>query len=186
MRRTTRFAAVAVIALIAAAAGFWTARHLDPSQGTARSVPVATIPPDDVALPDLTGYSRRLSEWRGKVVLVNFWASWCGPCREEIPLLKRMQATWGKRGLQVIGIAVDDEENVSAYHRAVKFNYPVLIGDLEGLALMARYGNETGGLPYSVVLDANGRPISHKLGAYEAAELTAVISRSLIPQPKPR
>lgn len=131
--------------------------------------------PDEYALPDLDGRSHRLSEWRGKVVLVNFWATWCGPCREEVPLLKDAQTRLQSQGLQIVGIAVDDWEPVAAYDREVRFNYPVLLGAADALELLTRYGNPQGSLPYSVVLDRSGTPVSRKVGAYRPDELDHVL-----------
>jgi thiol-disulfide isomerase/thioredoxin len=186
--RALRILVVAGVAIGAAAAGVWTANYfLAPTVVTA---PPEKVSPRDVALTDLDGYSRRLSDWHGKIVLVNFWATWCPPCLEEIPLLQRAQATWGKHGLQIVGIAIEEEEAVSAFQRTAKLSYPVLIGETDGigapdgLALMAEYGNPGGGLPFSVVLDRNGNVLGTKRGAYKAAELQSLLSRLLRPQQK--
>lgn len=133
----------------------------------------------DVTLPDLDGRARSFSEWKGKTLVVNFWATWCAPCREEIPLLKAAQERYSARGLQIVGVAIDDIADVLAYNRSMVINYPTLVADLSTLSLMAQYGNSTGGLPYTLLFDANGRMISQKLGAYRHDELHRAIESAL-------
>jgi thiol-disulfide isomerase/thioredoxin len=127
--------------------------------------------------PDLSGEVRRLTEWRGKALVVNFWASWCAPCREEIPLLNAAQQQHASSGLQVVGIAVDTAPNIREFTRTVQINYPVLIADAGGIELMRELGNRAGGLPFTVLLDRQGRLAGRKLGAYSGAELqTALVA----------
>ncbi len=129
--------------------------------------------------PDISGNGRSLAEWRGRPLLVNFWASWCAPCREEIPLLNAAQQQHGRSGLQVVGIAVDNAGNISQFTRAVPIVYPVLIAEAAALPLMRNLGNSAGALPFTVLVDRHGRLASHKLGAYSAAELDADLTRLL-------
>lgn len=131
------------------------------------------------SFPDTTGKSRRLLEWRGKALIVNFWASWCAPCREEIPLLNAAQQQLGFRGLQVVGIAVDTAVNVGEFTKITTFSYPVLIADAAGIDLMRDLGNRAGGLPFNVLVDRQGRLVAHKLGAYSASELQAALGALL-------
>lgn len=105
---------------------------------------------------DLEGRPKRLDTWRGKVLLLNFWATWCSPCRMEIPLLARWQAEYGKKGLQVVGIAVDEQEAVRNFLQRNPISYPVLLGGGEAVLLMERLGNRVGALPFSVVLSREG------------------------------
>lgn len=134
------------------------------------ATPAAAV---DFALPDLAGRQRALSEWRGQVILLNFWATWCPPCREEIPLLIRLHERYATQGLAIIGIAIDRQQEVDDYRRALEIPYPILMAEEEGLALLARYGNRPGSLPYSVVIDRNGAIAERKLGIYREAELEA-------------
>lgn len=178
MAPLARRALFIVIAVIALAAGFWAALSMRSPSDDLDYTP-------DFALPDIDGYSRQLSHWRGKVILVNFWATWCAPCREEIPLLKRAQERHAARGLQVIGVAIDSEEAVSAYHREIRFNYPVLIGEIDAIWLLPAYGNPTGGLPFSALINAEGRIIHRKAGAYRPEELEAALESALPNRPDP-
>ncbi|MGQ0525653.1 MAG: TlpA family protein disulfide reductase [Betaproteobacteria bacterium] len=115
-------------------------------------------------LPDLTGQPQGLSQWRGSVVVVNFWATWCAPCREEIPILISLQDKYRARGLQVVGIAIDQRDKVAAFAREFNINYVVLLGGLETIELTRQTGNRVGALPFTVVVDRNGRIVSRELG----------------------
>jgi thiol-disulfide isomerase/thioredoxin len=128
---------------------------------------------------DLHGRSRRLVEWQGKALLCNFWATWCAPCREEIPLLTTAQQQHATKNLQVVGIAIDNAANVSAFATSTKVSYPILLADASAIELMRRLGNRSGGLPFSVALDRHGRLAGRKLGAYAAAELATTIAALL-------
>ena len=98
------------------------------------------------ALPDLSGQAQRIDQWKGRVLVINFWATWCPPCREEIPAFIRAQEKLGPKGLQVVGIAVDQLDKVKPYAAEMRINYPVLVGDLEAIDLARQAGNRLGGL----------------------------------------
>jgi thiol-disulfide isomerase/thioredoxin len=121
--------------------------------------------------PDLNGEARRIHDWRGKVVVVNFWATWCEPCREEIPLLIAISEKYGGKGVEVVGIGIDTLAKISEFASKYSIRYPLLVGDARALDILRGLGNTAGGLPYSVVLDRNGTVSSRKLGAYKAGEL---------------
>jgi thiol-disulfide isomerase/thioredoxin len=125
---------------------------------------------------DLSGASHRLLEWQGKALLCNFWATWCAPCREEIPLLSAAQQQHGPKKLQVVGIAIDNAANVREFSESTRIGYPVLLADATAIGLMRRLGNRGGGLPFTVALDRHGRLAGRKLGAYAAPELAATIA----------
>jgi thiol-disulfide isomerase/thioredoxin len=121
--------------------------------------------------PDLSGRQRRLSEWRGQPILCNFWASWCAPCREELPLLDAAQQEHAAIGLQIVGIAIDSAVNIRQYLKSIPVRYTVLIAEGSAIDLMRRLGNRNAALPFTVALDRAGRLRQRKLGAYTAAEL---------------
>lgn len=122
------------------------------------------------AFPDLSGKPTPVAHWRGKALVCNFWATWCAPCREEIPLLDAVQQRHGAQ-LQVLGIAIDNAANVAKFAESVRIGYPLLVAGSAGIDLMARLGNNSGALPFTVLLDRRGRLAGRKLGAYSAAEL---------------
>jgi peroxiredoxin len=111
----------------------------------------------DFTLPDLEGQSRRLEEWDGQVVLLNFWAPWCPPCRKEVPDFIALQERYGSRGFSVVGITIDTRDNAQTFADTMGINYPVLIAEEQGIEIAKRYGNRVGALPYSVLLDRQGR-----------------------------
>jgi thiol-disulfide isomerase/thioredoxin len=145
---------------------------------------LAPIAQPTLRLPDIHGAPHALSDWRGQVVLVNFWATWCPPCREEIPLLVDAQRRYGSRGFQVVGVALDDRDAVAAYGARMRINYPLLVGEDAVLTTMAELGNAGGALPYSVFLDPQGRPVVRKIGAFSATELDKEV-RALLENPRP-
>ena len=105
-------------------------------------------------LPDMTGTVRQSSEWDGKPKLLNFWATWCAPCRREIPLLKKTQDEYAELNLQIIGIAVDFHDDVVAYAEEAEFNYPILVGQEEAMAVAETSGVDFIGLPFTMVVSS--------------------------------
>jgi peroxiredoxin len=187
---------VALIGIGAAMLGFSVARFLTPPSVEA---PAATTdfalrdlagkthslaaeepqPAADFQLPTLGGQQLRLHDQRGKVVLLNFWATWCPPCRREIPLFIELQRRYAKQGLQIVGISVDNPEAVARYWQEMRINYPLLIADETTFELMAAYGNSQGGLPYSVLIAADGRIAGVKIGPYHREELETALKPHL-------
>jgi thiol-disulfide isomerase/thioredoxin len=129
----------------------------------------------EAGFPDLSGKPRRLAEWQGKVVLVNFWATWCAPCREEIPLLVAAWREYGPGGVEVLGIAIDNVAKIVEFTATVPISYQILVAEANGIDLMRRLGNSSGGLPYTVVADRRGVLVHRKLGALKQADLDAIL-----------
>ena len=174
MSRTTLAAVVAIVVILATAGGYLANRHWFATSGTV--LPEQRI---SFTLPDLSGTPRSLDEWRGRPLLVNFWATWCAPCRREIPLLKQAQAEHGD-SLQVIGIAVDYVEEVVTYAETAAFNYPVLVGQEEAMAAAETSGIEFLGLPFTMVIAADGQLIKTHMGEIldtQIEEIVAVLER---------
>lgn len=134
-----------------------------------------------LVLPDVDGRQQPLSQWRGKVLVVNFWATWCAPCREEMPEFVAAQARDGPKGVQFVGIAVDDPDKVRAFAQEVKLNYPALIGGYGAIELSKTLGNELAALPFTIVVDREGRVAHTQLGPLKRSALDGLLSR-LLPQ----
>ena len=124
---------------------------------------------------DLRGEARRLRDWQGRVVVCNFWATWCAPCREEVPILRAAQQQWAGQGIEVVGIGIDSVANIREFAAIFAVNYPILLGDPATIGLMRKLGNSAGGLPYNIVLDRQGAIARRKLGAFSAPELRQAV-----------
>lgn len=173
-RSTLAIIVVAILgALLGLLAGGWYQR------GPERQLPagVTVLHPGDhrvdLSLPDPEGKPRHLSEWDGQVVLVNFWATWCGPCRQEMPLLDRFASTWAGKGLQVVGVALDDDDAVRAYLKDNPVAYPILVHASNDADPALIFGDTRGVLPYSVLLGRDGRILDQRMGSFSQASLTA-------------
>jgi thiol-disulfide isomerase/thioredoxin len=128
------------------------------------------------SLSDLKGVERHSSEWAGKILVVNFWASWCPPCIREIPGFVRLQEKYAEQ-VQFVGIALDQKAPVQAFVERTKMNYPVLISEREGISLSKELGNKRGGLPFTVVIDVTGAIVSRHLGELSETKLEALIQQ---------
>ena len=129
----------------------------------------------EATLPDLAGRAQRLDQWRGKVVVVNFWATWCLPCRDEIPAFIRAQQKLAPQGVQIVGIAIDQLDKVKPFASEMGINYPVLIGELDAMDLTREAGNRLGGLPFTVLLDRSGKLVSSELGGITEEKLDQLV-----------
>ncbi len=134
-----------------------------------------------LVLPDVDGRQQPLSQWQGKVLVVNFWATWCAPCREEMPHFIAAQARDGAKGLQFVGIAVDQVDKVREFAQDIRLNYPALIGGLGAIELSKALGNELAALPFTIILDRSGSVVHTQLGPLKAAQLDALLDRLLAP-----
>jgi thiol-disulfide isomerase/thioredoxin len=127
-----------------------------------------------IAMPDTSGNVRKLSEWRGRPLVVNFWATWCDPCRREIPLLKKLRHERTDESLEIVGIAVDSADAVSQYTHTIGIDYPVLIGEKDGLAAIEAFGMDTV-FPFTVFADTQGRIFTVKVGELHRDEARVIL-----------
>lgn len=175
MKKTGLIVSGAVIAVVAAYLGFYLQQkapvvtprssvvtekfHIKgvtggvPAFRSANDMPGQQRP--DFTLPDQQGRDRHVKEWDGQVLVINFWATWCPPCRKEIPEFIELQNEYGGQGLQFVGIALEKAEDVTDYAREMGINYPILTGELSAIRIAEEYGNQTGALPYTVIIDRN-------------------------------
>ncbi len=182
MKRTFAVAAVAVLAVgLGVAAEHWLRRGAngaETAQTAADNVAASSTPASGAVaqllsapLRDVGGNPQTLAPYKGHVLVVNFWASWCGPCVAEMPELVRLHDAYGGKGIQFIGIGVDSAQNVQNFLKKVPVDYPILVSGFGGADLARSLGNAAGALPFTVVIDANGVVRSTKLGQIVPADL---------------
>ena len=178
--------ALLAVALLAAAGGYFAAMQMGPGRGAAalgenpeQDLQVGAIRPD-FTHKDLDGRPVSAAEFDGGVLLVNFWATWCKPCVEEMPMLSRLQDDLAGQGFRVVGIALDEPGRAAEFAAEMELSYPVLVGEADVVITNRRYGNASGMLPYSVLVDAQGVVRWTSLGALEASELERRV-RGLLP-----
>ena len=148
-------------AILATVAGFFAYRATLSDRSVAE--PVAELM--RLSLPDVSGKDQSLAQWRDKILIVNFWATWCEPCREEIPGLVRARDKLLSSNVEFVGIAIDQVAKVVDFARNVHVSYPLLMADATGLDLVRTLGNPSGGLPFTVVLDRKGMVAHRNLGS---------------------
>jgi thiol-disulfide isomerase/thioredoxin len=127
--------------------------------------------------PDDTGRLQPLSQWRGQVMVLNFWASWCAPCREEMPDFVALRTQFRPSGVEFVGIAIDNPASVSQFLQQMPVNYPILIGEGAAHSLARQLGNPSGALPYTIVLDRDGNIVLSHLGRLPRATLEAALRK---------
>jgi thiol-disulfide isomerase/thioredoxin len=169
--------------LLASVAGV--ALFLAPAEGDGpATAPIAGINISPGALyatrfPDTAGHVQELGQWQQKLLVINFWATWCAPCREEMPILDRMQQKYGGNGLQIVGIAVDSTSNVINFAKSNPMTYPLLPDERLAIEFSKRLGNRLGLLPHTAIVRPGGDIIFLKLGVLKEAELDALIQRNI-------
>lgn len=195
MMKTKQMAALAVIAALAAALGIGAQHWMQerpkgsgreegpssaavdgaktPTRAGATADPVTAL--WNAPLTDPSGKPATLAPFKGHITVVNFWASWCGPCVEEMPTLARLHHQYVGKGVQFVGVGVDSQKNVAAFLQKVPVDYPVFVSGFGGADLARNLGNGAGALPFTVVIDANGAVRSTKLGEVVPSELKATL-----------
>ncbi|MDM8560473.1 TlpA disulfide reductase family protein [Candidatus Parabeggiatoa sp. HSG14] len=161
--------AIAVVSMVNAIVFFWY------SPKTSEPQPITHRP--TFSFPDLQGKTRTNTEWDGKIVIVNFWATWCPPCIREIPLFIKLQKKYGYQGLQFVGITFDKFGFVKNFVNETGMNYPSLIGEQGKVITLAQeLGNQMGVLPYTVIIDRKGNIILRHPGEMDQAQIERIIS----------
>jgi thiol-disulfide isomerase/thioredoxin len=170
--KVTRAFALLAVAIMALSGGYFV--HLWLLEPESANDPASVLLA--ASLPDLAGRQQPLTQWQGKVIIVNFWATWCPPCLREIPEFVRVQERLGARGVQFVGIAIDDHAKVAAFVASHAINYPVLMAESEGIALARAAGNRLGGLPFTVIIDRQGRTAKVELGTLDEKKLIPLLT----------
>ena len=175
MKRPARILAILAVAVLAGVAGYLTREH---SQSETAGI---EIPADAgrellaTRLPDADGTLQPLEQWRGKVLILNYWATWCPPCMKEIPDFASVARDFADKPVQFVGISIDRVENVTAFDERMDVPYPLLIAPPQALEATARLGNTAQALPFTVILDARGEIGHLKLGVLNKSELEGKI-----------
>ncbi len=171
----TKVIAIAILLIGVLVGGYLLQREMAQEE----AIPVAQAsgePQLSFTLPDLDGTPRQLSDWDGKARIVNFWATWCAPCRREIPLLKQTQAEHSADNLQIIGIAVDFPEEVAAYAEEAQFNYPILVGQEDAMAAAEASGVEFIGMPFTLIVSTDGRLLKAHMGEIVESHIQTILA----------
>ncbi len=182
MRNSTRFLFALVAAMIAMAAGIFIGLETRHERAPEPSLPAEAITRlFATRLNDAEGKLQAFSQWRGKTLVVNFWATWCPPCREEMPSFSQLQTKYAANNVQFVGIALDTSDNVISFSKRHPVAYPLLIADSEATELTRLLGNSTLALPYTVVLDTSGQSQLARLGRVSEQELDSVLQKLTLP-----
>ena len=177
----------AAVAIACGAGGAWVNDRQEQaaaaSAGAAKAAPAHSAHAAPLAAPvaalfgqqlkDAKGVDQALAQWQGKGLVVNFWATWCGPCVEEMPELSALQAENKGKNLQIIGIGIDSPSNIAEFAEKHKIAYPVYVGGMSGTDLSRQLGNGHGGLPFTVLIGADGQVKKTYLGRLKFDELRA-------------
>ncbi len=172
MRRSAQTALIAAVVIVAAVAGHLAGRGMAPDTASTKEAAAALFA---LTLPDSAGASHALAQWRGKIVVINFWATWCPPCREEIPAFAAVSRRLAGEPVQFVGLSLDSAENVRAFAQEFDVPYPLLIASYDVLGLVAAAGNPSQALPFTLIVDRRGEIHHAELGALNTAELEGKI-----------
>jgi thiol-disulfide isomerase/thioredoxin len=134
----------------------------------------------EFSLPDTTGKQHAMSEWQGKLRVINFWATWCPPCREELPALVELQKQYVPKNVQFLGIAIDDAEPVTEFLSKMAINYPMLIAGQGGIELAYSLGNFASAIPFTIIVDKENNVVFHHSGELSKAQLQEAIDKLLV------
>jgi thiol-disulfide isomerase/thioredoxin len=171
VNRWLRAAVIVTVALVAGSAGYYFNR-LDSSSKLAATAANSLV---RAPLYSLDGKPQTLLQYQGNVLVINFWATWCAPCREEIPALKKIQSKHAANGVKIVGIALDNASKVKEYAQEMNIGYALLIGGAETLSIGKDLGNQAGVLPFTLVLDRTGTVAFTHTGALTESALGAVL-----------
>lgn len=175
MRGAPLWLGLGIIALVAVLAGYYLGTgtgvsQLEPPPSTGRPI-------HELVLADIAGKPQRLDQWRGRILVVNYWATWCPPCRDEMPGFSRLQDRYRDKMVQFVGISIDDPDKIAEFQKETPVTYPLLIADLATMQSSAGYGNRAQALPFTAVFDGEGRLAATRLGRWDEADLEREVRR---------
>jgi thiol-disulfide isomerase/thioredoxin len=132
--------------------------------------------PLEFSFPDTADQMQSISQWRGKILVINFWATWCPPCIKEIPDFIKLQSEYQQQGVQFVGIAIDDKAAVQDFLNGISINYPILIAGDAGIVISHQLGNIIDAVPFTIVINQQGQAIFRQPGELSAEELRKTLS----------
>ncbi|MFZ6771159.1 TlpA disulfide reductase family protein [Undibacterium sp. SXout7W] len=135
-------------------------------------------------LPDSGGKQQALTQWKNKLLVVNFWATWCAPCVQEMPELSALQQEMAGKSVQILGLGIDSPSNIAEFSKKYQIHYPLFVTGMDGSELSRQMGNQAGGLPFTVLITADGRVAKSYLGRLKMDELRADIAKFSAEKPK--
>lgn len=170
MKKITAFVVIAV--LFTAIGIYFGVKRLQPSAPADTAVAALM----QISMKDSAGKQRKMSEWQGKVLVLNFWATWCPPCVSEMPELVALQNDFVSKNVQVVGIGIDSPSNIRKFAEKHQITYPLLLGGLEGTELSKQFGNQSGGLPFTLLIGADGSVRKSYMGRLDMEQVRADLS----------
>ena len=176
MTRRWQVAAIVFAAGIALGGGIYLGASRTPFGGEVERQAIDAL--YATTLPDLSGHPQALAQWKDRTLVINFWATWCPPCREEIPGLIRVQSRYSAKNLQIVGIAVDSPDQVTPFAKSLGINYPLLLGGLDAINLTRLLGDASGALPFTIVISAKGEASRTHLGLLTETQLESLIAEA--------
>ena len=171
-----------IVGLLCAGIGAYIALHREAPAPQLRAAPAPEVVTPVGALfaqsmNDASGASHALGRWKGKALVVNFWAPWCAPCVQEMPELSQVALESAPKGINVIGIGIDSPANIAQFAAKLKISYPLYVAGMSGTDLSRQFGNSNGGLPYTVLIGADGKVVKTYLGKLKFDELKADLAK---------
>lgn len=181
MSPMARYALIASLAVVAAVAGYGVANFARQGQVTQPGVSpdkvkLATSQLLALTLPDSSASGQSLSQWRGRILVVNFWATWCLPCRDEMPGFSRLHGKYAGKGVQFVGIAFDSADKIKEFSSLTPVSYPLLVGSSALMPMTAELGDAVGGLPFTVIIGRDGSLLQTRLGMWKEAALDLILA----------
>jgi len=163
------------LAALATGAALWWQQRPEPLVGEATISGAALYA---ASFTDAAGAPASLGRYQGKTLVLNFWATWCGPCREEMPALARVAERWKDRGVAFVGISDESPETIARFGREVKVPYPLWSSGAGSSEMESRLGNRVGGIPFTAIVGPDGRVATARVGPYTETELERELSRT--------
>ena len=164
----------ALLGVLALGAGIWVAQNRYQPTANTNQMPQALW---SLPFPNLSGSPQALENWRGITLVINFWATWCAPCRDEIPDFIAIRGEYAAKSVEIVGIAIDNAQAVKPYAQQMGISYPLLIGEGGALEMSRALGNPSGALPYTVVIAPNGAILLRHLGRLPKSKLQAILDQ---------